>query len=109
MKYFTIKQGKESRVIQIDALSAVEVEDYICEFHIINEPSIYSVQSLREILLVLPDHFVKVSRNRIVNMLHVKSIDYNIRKLTLSCGKFFFFSVRNIKVLKSIFDRYPKF
>ena len=105
MKRFIVKNENEIRIIQGESLLAVEVNDYLCTFHIENESSFSCVESLEKTVAKLPDYFIRISRNCIVNTLHIKSIDFKNRKVKLSGNKVFSFSVRNAKVLKQVFGR----
>ena len=105
MKYFTVKNEKEYRIIQVELLLAVEVNDYLCTFYAENEPPFSCVESLGKILSELPDCFIRISRNCIVSVQHIKSIDFKNRKVRLSGNMTFSFSTRNAKALKQMFDK----
>jgi len=105
MDCFSVKIGHELRIIHTESLLAVEVEDYLCKFYIENEPSFSCVESLQNMLSKLPDCFIRISRNCIINTLHVNSIDFKRREVKLSGNRIFSFSVRNIKTLKRAFSQ----
>ena len=104
MDSFSVKIGHELRIIHIKSLLAVEVDDYLCKLHIENEPVLSCVESLRNILSKLPDSFVRISRNCIINTIHVKSIHLEKREVKLSGNKTYHFSVRNTRILKNFFS-----
>ena len=104
MDCFSVKIGHELRIIDTKSLLAVEVNDYICKFYIEYDSSFSSVDSLKNILSKLPDYFIRISRNCIINALHIKSIDFKRREVKLSGDKIFSISVRNARVLKRKFS-----
>ena len=103
MEYLTVKNENEIRIIQTKSLLAIEVNDYLCTFYVENEPSVSCVESLQKILSKLPDSFIRISRNCIVNKRHVKSIDSKRREIKLTGDKICSFSVRNAPILKKTF------
>jgi len=105
MMKFIVKNGNKSRIIQVDSLLAVEVDDYISTFYVENEAVAHCVESLQEILSKLPDYFIRINRNCIINTQHVKSIDFKRREVKLSGNKTCIFSVRNAKTLKRMFNQ----
>ena len=105
MDIITVRNEGEARIIQLKSLLAVEVNDYLSKFYIENESSFSCVESLHKVQLRLPEYFIRISRNCVINTLHVKSIDFKRREVKLSGGKDFSFSVRNARVLKNLFSR----
>ena len=103
MDYFTVRNESEMRVIKVDFLLAVEVNDYLCTFYIENESPFSCVESLQKILLKLPGSFIRISRNCIINPRHVKAIHFKRREVRLTGNKICHFSVRNAHVLKQTF------
>ena len=105
MKNFIAKNEGKFQFIQPESLLAVEVDDYLCTFYMENKPSFHCIESLQKIHSYLPDCFIRISRKYIINMHHVKSIDFERRKVNLSGDKVFRFSVRNARPLKLLFGR----
>jgi len=105
MDYITLKSEGKAHIIRIKLLKAVEVSDYLCKFHVKNEKPYSFAESLQKIQSILPKHFIRISRNCVINTQHVKSIDYKRREVILSGNMIFSFSVRNAKLLKQMFSR----
>jgi len=103
MDYLTVRNENEIRIIQTKSLLAIEVNDYLCTFYVENEPSVSCVESLQNVLSKLPDSFIRISRNCIINTQHVKSIDSKRREIKLTGNKICSFSVRNAPVIKKTF------
>jgi DNA-binding LytR/AlgR family response regulator len=103
--YYTIRNESEFRIIQVELLLAVEIFDYLCTFHIEGERPISCIKPLKKILSELPECFIQISRNCIINTRHVKSIDFKRREVKLTGNKIFYFSIRNIRILRKIFDK----
>ena len=102
---YLFKSGQGVHIIPTESLLAVEVNDYLCTFYMENEVPDICIESLQKVLSKLPDCFIRISRNCIINTLHVKSIDYKKRELKLTGGKVFRFSVRNAKTLRKVFGK----
>jgi len=105
MDFFNIKTEHGLRIIHTESLLAVEVSDYLCTFYVESEPSISCVESLQKIHSKLPDYFIRISRNCIINTLHVKSIDFKRKEVKLTESRTCNFSVRNAKILKTLFSK----
>ena len=104
MDYIIVKNEGKAHIIRIKLLLAVEVDDYLCKFYMENETPFSCAESLQKVQLRLPDFFIRISRNCVINTLHVKSIDFKRREVKLSCNTIFSFSVRNTKLLKQMFS-----
>ncbi|GHT71026.1 hypothetical protein FACS189455_1900 [Bacteroidia bacterium] len=100
MEIVCIKNENEIRRIDLNRILAVTVEDYLCSFYIKNEENFTCTKSLKEVILELPDFFVRINRNCIVNKNRVKSVNFNERIITLSNDLTFTISARNLKLLK---------
>ena len=105
MERITVRDGKELRVIRFEILLSVEVNDYLCKLYVKNEHPFSCVESLQKIQSRLPEYFIRISRNCIINTLHVKSICFKKRNVELTGNKILSFSARNAKVLKRIFSQ----
>jgi DNA-binding LytR/AlgR family response regulator len=96
------KKGVSIQTVNIEELEAVVVDDYICTLFFKNGKKEWCVQSLKEMLLKLPDSFVKISRETIVNLEKIKEINLRKREINMESGQSFRFSVRKMKVLKDL-------
>jgi len=96
----TVASEKAIRVIQITSLFAIKVEDYICTFYIENEEEFSCTQSLKEIERMLPTHFCRISRNTMINIKKIKTIELKQKKIELVSGHTFSYSRRNAKLIK---------
>jgi len=105
MKTIVVKTKEETRVIRVKLLLAVEVNDYVCRFHIKDEPSFSCTDSLSKIQTELPDYFFRISRFCIINVQYVQSIDSKRREVKLAGNLIFRFSVRNAHELKRLFSQ----
>ena len=104
MNVLTVKNGNETRIIPIDSILAIEVNDYLCKFYEKEGTVISCINSLQRIQTKLPDFFIRISRNCIINTKYVQSIYHKKREVTLVGGKIYNFSVRNTKKLKNLFS-----
>jgi DNA-binding LytR/AlgR family response regulator len=103
MGEFIVNNETEIRAIYAENLLAVRVEEYICTFFVENEPPFSCTKSLKETVASLPDFFIQINRNCIVNADKIKSINFKNKEVRLTTGITFPFSVRNTKVLKKHF------
>ena len=103
MNYLMVRNESEMRIIRFEFLLSIEVSDSVCTFYLENESPFSCVKSLREIQMKLPDFFIQIDRNCIINIRHVKSIDFKNREVKLTGNKVCSFSVRNAHVLKQTF------
>ena len=104
MDHIIVKSEGKTYIVRFKQLLAIEVDDYLCKFYIEDEYPFSCVESLQKILLKLPEYFIRISRNCVINTLYVKSIDFKRREVKLSGNKTFGFSVRNAKQLKQRFS-----
>ena len=98
-----IKNEYRLYAIKVSKLSAVAIDDYLCTFYMENGEKVTCSKTLKEIHENLPPHFMRISRNCIVNVKKVKQIDTRKRKIELENGLSFSFSCRNAKKLKDKF------
>jgi DNA-binding LytR/AlgR family response regulator len=106
MKDLVLKNEKEIRVISVNSLFAVKVEDYICTFYIENENDFSCTKSLKEIKLSLPDHFIKINRNTIINFKKMKSINLKRREIFMFSGNSFIYSACNYRLIREYIHKY---
>jgi DNA-binding LytR/AlgR family response regulator len=96
----TIQNEKEMRIIYAKDLLAVKVEDYICTFYFEDEKPFHCTKSLKETISLLPDFFIQINRNCIININKVKFIDLKNKKIQMQSDKTFQVSVRKSQLLK---------
>ena len=97
-----VRNDHEIRSIEIDRLLAIVVRDYLCSFYIENEPTFTCSKSLKEVNELLPDFFVRINRNCIVNAPRVKTVNLTTNLVIFSGNLSFKYSKRRIKLLKDI-------
>jgi DNA-binding LytR/AlgR family response regulator len=100
MENFILKNEKEIRIISVKSLSAIKVDDYICTFYVENEEKFSCTKSLRDIGDQLPDHFIRISRNTIINCKKIKSMNLKKREILMVSGDSFIYPSGNFKHIK---------
>jgi DNA-binding LytR/AlgR family response regulator len=105
MTSIVIRNEQEIRIIHVENLLAVKVENYICTFYVENETSFSCTKSLKETIAELPDFFLQINRNCIVNTNKIKTISLKHRKITIQGGITYSFSERNANSLKKIYSK----
>ena len=100
MGIITVANEKGIRVIQITSLFAIKVEDYVCTFYIENKEEFSCTKSMKEVERMLPVHFCRISRNTMINMKKIKTIELKQKKIELVSGHIYTYSRRNIKLIK---------
>ncbi|GHV62251.1 hypothetical protein FACS1894195_3980 [Bacteroidia bacterium] len=99
-----IRNEHEMCIIPPENLIKVTVEDYLCTFFIENEDKFVCTKSLKELEAILPDFFIRISRNCIINKNKVKSMDSKKQTVKMSDNQSLPFSSRNAKRLKDLFQ-----
>ena len=100
IEIITVTNEKCIRVIQIASLFAITVEDYICTFYIENEEKFSCTQSMEKIEKLLPEYFFRISRNTMINMKKIRSVESKQKKVELISGHTFTYSHRNAKLIR---------
>ena len=100
IEIITVANEKAIRVIRITSLFAIKVEDYICTFYIENEEEFSCTKSLKEIEGRLPAYFCRISRNTMINIKKIKTIELKQKKIEMISGDTFTYSRRNAKLIK---------
>jgi DNA-binding LytR/AlgR family response regulator len=95
----TVRNEKEIRPIDTDCLLAITVTDYLCHFYIENEDVFTCSKSLKEVSSLLPDFFIQISRNCIINGKKIKSINTKKKVVILSEELQFHYSCKLAKLL----------
>jgi|ERR1035437_4538938 DNA-binding LytR/AlgR family response regulator len=96
----TIRNEREIRIIHLDYLYAVTIENYLCTFFIENEKKFICTNSLKELLFKLPSNFIRINRSCIINLEKVESIDLKNNEILMPSNLKFMISIRNKKRLK---------
>jgi DNA-binding LytR/AlgR family response regulator len=104
MEKISVRNEKEIRIIRLENLIAITVENYLSTF-IMEDVSCFScTQSLKETLPSLPNFFIQINRNCIVNANKIKSIDLKNKQVLMQNDLKYSVSLRNIKALKKYFQ-----
>ena len=99
---FSVKNEKEIKVIRINLLLAVTVDNYLCTFYIEGEDKFICTKKLSEVEKILPDYFIRIRRNTIINAHKIKSVNTRERKISLYDGAVFKYAVQNAKIIKRL-------
>ena len=99
-----LKQKKNILFIDTDNIIAVEVEDYVCKCLLENGSAYSYAISLRKFEQKLPDFFIKISRNCLINSQKIKSIDLQKREINVA-DHTFNISYRNLTKIRRIFAK----
>lgn len=100
MELITVTSEKGIRVIQVTSLLAIKVENYICTFYLENGEKFSCSKSLKEIGNLLPVYFCCISRNTVINIKKIRTVELKQRKIELVSGHIFPYSRRNAKLVK---------
>jgi len=96
----TVANEKGIRIIQVESLLGVKVEDYVCTFYIENGEFFSCTHSMKDVEKLLPEHFCRISRNTVVNIKKIKTIELRQREVVLTSGNAFSYSRRNAKLIR---------
>jgi len=94
-----LKNEQEIRVIYLENLISVGVQDYLCTFTSENLPDFTCTHTLANIEKLLPENFIRISRNTIVNIENVISFNKKQRKILLSNNMEYRIAVRKLDIL----------
>lgn len=98
-KFLFIRNSDTIKRINTDHVICIMVEgDCITIFETGNKKFIVS-KSLREIAVLLPENFHRISRNMIVNTDRIAEVNVKSRTVLLDEGKKLIVSTRNMKTL----------
>jgi DNA-binding LytR/AlgR family response regulator len=103
MKKVLLKQQKTILFVDIEKIIAVKVEDYVCKCLLENSAINYAI-SLREFEQKLPDFFIKISRNCLINSQKIEYIDLQNKKIKVA-NHIFDISCRNLTKIRQIFHK----
>ena len=99
---FIVRNEAKIKMIRFDLLTAITVDNYLCTFHIDGDEKFTCTKSLNKIENILPEHFVKVKRDTIINTQKIKSFNVKEREILLYCGHTFKYAVKKINIMKKI-------
>ena len=97
---FAVRNETEIKVIRFNSLLAITVDNYLCTFHIENEDKFTCTKKLNEVEKILPEHFVKIRRNTIINSHKIKSLHLKDKKILLDGEHSFKYVAKNVKSIK---------
>lgn len=98
--FITVKNNQEIRIIPLMDLISIQVEDYFARFQIENSKEFCCTKSLKEMGAILPENFIRINKNCIVNLQKVQSFNITTKKLRLVNCSEFIVSVRSLPNLK---------
>jgi DNA-binding LytR/AlgR family response regulator len=113
-KIITVKNGKEVRNIDTDRILYIEVNDYLCDFHLEgdrengdkkNKNVFVCTKTLTEVSEEFPEHFFRISRRYIVNLMRVKTMIIARKEVVMANGKSLKISCRKIKPYKKALEK----
>jgi DNA-binding LytR/AlgR family response regulator len=81
-----IKNQEIARVLNLEHLIYIKVEDYLLTFSLKDNESFVCCKSLKEISELLPENFIQINRNCIVNVSKIVTLEKKNRKIVLSDG-----------------------
>ena len=102
MTKIPVKISKKLFFIDTEQLIAVKIEDYVCKCLFENNEQINFVISLRKLENKLPEFFIKISRNYLINTQKIKYIDLQKREVKTEHHTFKV-SCRNLTKIRHIF------
>ncbi|WP_430814183.1 LytTR family DNA-binding domain-containing protein [Carboxylicivirga sp. RSCT41] len=108
MKYLLIENNLSIRRIDIAGIQCIIFRDGQLAVQMIDGEKLLHCATLNELHNQLPDTFVKVNRNVIINIDCVVSIQKQLRIVTLYNGQEFSVSRRKMSVLITTFSQFLK-
>ena len=98
-KSLVLECQKQIQCIKYKHIYYLQYQDGAITIHLTNDSKLLHCQALSEVEDKLPDHFVKVNRNIIINLRHMASYLKASQKILLTNGLEFPVSRRNIPAL----------
>jgi len=99
---FTVRNETEMKVIRFDLLIAITVDNYLCTFYIDGEDNFTCTKKLNKVENILPNYFVKIKRDTIINTRKIKSFNIKERKISLYGGHILKYAAKNPKITNKI-------
>lgn len=94
-----IGNDKEIRIINIQTILYVKVDDYLSTFHLPDNQKSVCAKPMFEIAECLPDHFFQISRSCVVNLNEISLVKRKMRMIILSNGTELTVSARRMQDL----------
>ena len=99
---FAVRNETEIKLIRFDLLIAITVDNYLCTFFIDGEKNFICTKKLNKVENILPDYFVKIKRDTIINTRKIKSLNTKERKIILYGEYTFKYAAKNTEITKKI-------
>ena len=99
-KKIVVRNEKEIRIILIDSLLSITVDNYLCTFYLENYIKFSCTKSLKDLESLLPEHFLRINRNIIINEHKIQSVDCKNKTILLISGDSYSYSVRKNNLIK---------
>ncbi|MCG8581961.1 MAG: LytTR family transcriptional regulator [Bacteroidales bacterium] len=106
MEYLLVKIKSSIRKIIIAKIVCIVYKDGQNTFHMTNGGRIFYCSSLKKLENQLPDSFIRIDRNVVINIKCVSEIHRNNKKVTLNNDETFDVSRRNKPLLLKAFNKY---
>ena len=98
---FTVRNETEIKVIRFDLLIAITVDNYLCTFYIEGEKNFTCTKTLNKVENILPEHFIKIKRNTIINTRKIISLNTKERIILFYGNHTFKYAARNFKTIRT--------
>lgn len=95
-----VRNEKEIRIIYLESLLAIRVNDYLCTFFIENNLNFSCTKSLNEVESLLPKYFIRINRNIVINEHKIQSVDFKNKTIKLISGESYAYSIRKNNLIK---------
>jgi DNA-binding LytR/AlgR family response regulator len=113
-KIIIMKDERKVCNIDTDSILYVEVDDYLCTFHLYKEDMegregknknvFVCTKSLTEVSKELPGHFFRISRSCVINLMRMEALIIAEREVVMGNGKSLKISCRRIKSCKKALE-----
>ncbi|MDR0874467.1 MAG: LytTR family transcriptional regulator [Prevotellaceae bacterium] len=101
---FTVRNETEIKAIHFDSLLAVTVDNYLCTFYLEGNDEFICTKKLKDIERILPEYFIKIRRNTIINAKKVNSLQTKECKISLFGNHTFKCVAKNVRTVKQFID-----
>jgi len=98
-KSLVLECQKQIQCIKYKHIYFLQYQDGTITFHLADNKQILHAQLLKEVEAMLPEYFVKVNRNIIINLQHLVSYFKSSQKILLANGLEFTVTRRNVPIL----------
>ena len=97
---FTVRSETEMKVIRFDPLIAITVDNYLCTFYIEGEKKFTCTKTLNRVENILPEHFIRIKRNTIINTRKIISLNTKERTISFYGNHIFKYAAKNFKKIR---------